>query len=108
MGSIQRKFVNWEKTGKNLQLLREDNIELRRFVCSALKYDKSDCSAACDQCRFEMDKHISRKELSDVFGVSENVIFNWESGRTAVDYENLLFYAQLTKLDIGDIVIFMD
>ena len=108
MGSIQRKFVNWEKTGRNLQLLREDNLALRRFVCSALKHDKSDCSTDCEECRFEMDNHISRKELSDVFGVTENIIFNWENGRTEVGYEDLLFYAQLTKLPIEDIVIFMD
>ena len=108
MKPIQRKFVNWEKTGRNLQLLREDNLNLRRFVCSALKHDTGDCSADCDACVFEMDNHISRKELSDVFGVSENVIFNWENGRTVIDYENLLFYAQLTKLDIADIVIFME
>ena len=106
MKPIQRKFIDWEKTGKKLQFLREHNIELRRCVCNALKHDKGDCSAACSECEFEMDNHISRKELSDVFGVTENVIFNWEKGRTSVDYENLLFYAQLTKLDIDDIVIF--
>ena len=89
-------------------MLREDNIELRRAVCGALKHDKEDCSGECDECIFEMDNHISRKELSDVFGVSESVIFNWENGRTTVDYENLLFYAQLAKLSLDKIVIFMD
>lgn len=108
MKPLHRNFVDWKKTGKNLQLLREDNIELRRCVCSALKHDKSECSEPCSRCKYEMDNHISRKELSDVFGVSESVIFNWENGRTEVDYENLLFYAQLSKLDIKEIVIFMD
>ena len=105
---INRKFVDWKKTGKNLQLLREDNIELRRSVCGALKHDKSDCSVECGECKFEMDNHISRKELSQVFGVSESVIFNWENGRTVIDYENLYFYSQLSKVDINDIVIFME
>lgn len=108
MRPIHRKFVDWNKTGRNLQLLREDNIELRRTVCGALKHDKSECSGKCGECKFEMDNHISRKELSEVFGVTENVIFNWENGRTAVDYENLLFYCQITKLDINDIIIFTE
>ena len=105
---IRRKFINWKKTGRELQLLREDNVELRRAVCGALKHDKGDCGGVCSSCRFEMDNHISRKELSEVFGVSESVIFNWENGRTAVDYENLLFYAQLAHVKVEDIVIFMD
>lgn len=105
---IRRKFINWKKTGRVLQLLREDNIELRRAVCGALKHDKGDCSGNCSACKFEMDNHISRKELSEVFGVSESVIFNWENGRTAVDYENLLFYAQLSHVKVEDIVVFMD
>ena len=89
-------------------MLREDNIELRRAVCGALKHDKGDCSGNCGECRFEMDNHISRKELSEVFGVSESVIFNWENGRTVVDYENLLFYAQLSQHGLDQIVVFMD
>ena len=107
MINVKRQFIDWKKTGKSLQFLREDNIELRREVCGALKHDKGDCGGECGVCRFEMDNHISRKELADVFGVSESVIFNWESGRTAVDYENLLFYSQLSKKSLIEIVIFM-
>ena len=107
MKAIHRKFVDWKKTGRNLQLLREDNIELRRFVCRALKHDKSECNVECSECKFEMDNHISRKELSDVFGVSESVIFNWENGRTAVALEDVLFYSQISKKDLTDIIIYM-
>ncbi|MGN1061439.1 MAG: helix-turn-helix domain-containing protein [Candidatus Coproplasma sp.] len=107
MKTIQRNFIDWKKTGRNLQLLREDNIELRRCVCSALKHDKEDCQGECVECRFEMDNHISRKELADVFGVSESVIFNWENGRTVVNYEDLLFYEQLSKTKLKDIVVMM-
>ena len=89
-------------------MLREHNFELRRAVCSALKHDKGDCSGLCNECKFEMDNHISRKELAEVFGVSDSVIFNWENGKTVVDYENLLFYAQLSGLTVDEIVIFMD
>lgn len=108
MKPIRRKFIDWQKTGRALQLLREDNIELRRCVCGSLKHDKADCGGECNTCKFEMDNHISRKELSEVFGVSENIVFNWENGRTEVSYENLLFYAQIAKTDLDEIVIFMD
>ena len=108
MKVIQRKFVDWKKTGKALQLLREDNLELRRAVCGALIADKGNCSGNCADCVIDLDNHISRKELSEVFGVSESIIFNWETGRTIIDYENLLFYAQLSKQEIDDIVVFMD
>ena len=108
MKTIRRQFIDWKKTGKNLQLLREDNVDLRRCVCAALNQDKSDCSGACADCKYEMDNHISRNELAAVFGVSESVIFNWENGRTEVDYENLLFYAQLSKQEVKDIVIFIE
>lgn len=38
MKNIERKYINWEKTGKNLQILRADNISLRRYVCYELNY----------------------------------------------------------------------
>ena len=107
MKPIHRDFIDWKKTGRMLQLLREDNIELRRAVCNALKHDKGDCSGECRECRFEMDNHISRKELAEVFGVSESVIFNWENGRTAVALEDVLFYAQISKKELSDIIVYM-
>ena len=106
MKTVDRKFVDWIKTGKMLQRLREDDMELRRFVCNALKHDKGDCSGNCSQCVFEMDNHISRKELADVFGVSESVIFNWENGRTEVSLEDILFYSQITKKPYTAFVVF--
>lgn len=108
MQKIRRKFIDWVKTGVHLERLRQDNIELRRYVCYVLKHDKGECGGICNTCKFEMDNHISRKELSEVFGVSESVIFNWENGRTAVDYEDLLFYAQLAQCDLHDIVVYME
>ncbi len=107
MQRINRQFIDWKKTGRILQLLREDNIELRRTVCNALKHDKGDCSGECHECRFEIDNHISRKELAEVFGVSESVIFNWENGRTAVALEDMLFYAQISKKELSDIIVYM-
>lgn len=107
MKRVQRQFIDWKKTGKNLQLLRESNGNLRRSVCNALKRDKADCDGECETCRYEIDSHISRKELAEVFGVSESVIFNWESGRTAVGYEDLLFYGQLAQIELGELAVFM-
>lgn len=107
MKPTERKFIDWKKTGKNLQLLREDNIELRRCVCGALKHDSGECSGMCASCKYEMDSHISRKELSEIFGVTENVIFNWENGRTAVSLEDMLFYAQISKKELREIIVFM-
>lgn len=107
MKAIPRQFIDWKKTGKNLQLLRKDNLELRRTVCLAFKHDSGDCSENCGECRFEMDSHISRKEIADVFGVTENIIFNWENGRTAVSLEDMLFYAQISKKELGEIIVFM-
>ena len=107
MKAIPRKFINWKKTGRNLQMLREDNIELRRSVCSALKHENGDCSGACDDCVYEMDNHISRKELASVFGVTESVIFNWENGRTAVSLEDILFYSQISKRNLSEIIVYM-
>ena len=107
MKAIHRNFIDWKKTGKNLQLLREDNIDLRRCVCNALKHDKGDCTGACGECVFEMDNHISRNELAAVFGVTENIIFNWENGRTPVSIEDMLFYAQISKKKLSDIIVYM-
>lgn len=108
MKAIPRKFIDWKKTGKNLQLLRQDNIELRRCVCRALKGGSAECGGDCADCKFDMDNHISRRELSEVMGETEHIIGNWERGRTKIDYENLLFYAQIAKVELDDIVVFME
>lgn len=76
-------------------------------MCRALKYDDADCNGDCETCEFEMDTHVSRKELADVFGVSESVIFNWENGRSAVALEDILFYAQISKKNLADILVYM-
>ena len=101
-----RRTIDRKKTGRNLQLLREDDIELRRVVCYALRKDLGECDGNCDECRFDMDNHISRSELAKVFNVSESVICNWESGRTMIGVEDLLFYAQIAKKEITDILVF--
>lgn len=105
-----RKIIDWEATGNKLYRLRSDSVYLRRFVCSALRKDSGDCnnkSGDCDLCTDKyMDKNISRPELAQVFGVSENVINNWERGKTMVGVEDLLFYCQIAKVPLDEILVY--
>ncbi len=106
---IRKRNINWQKTGKNLFLLRDDNINLRRFVCHSLKFDSDKCLGGgdCANCSpADMDNRISRQELADVFCVSESVVVNWESGRTPIGLEDLLFYAQIARVELKDIIVF--
>lgn len=104
-----RQFVDWFKTGKNLQLLRIDNINLRREACRLKYLNEDECrgNGDCGDCRFEMDNSISRKELAALFGVSDNVIYSWETGRTPIGLEDLLFYCQIAQVKLEDIVVFV-
>ncbi len=106
MIAIERRYINWEKTGKNLQFLRADNLALRKKVCYALNYDKGECSGNCKNCKFDMDTNISRTELAKIFSVSDSVIFNWENGITPVDLEDMLFYCQIAELTLDDILVY--
>ena len=103
---MTRKTVDWVKTGLNLKLLRQDNITLRKNSCRGRKFKAGECEGKCDVCRFDMDHSISRAELARDFGVSENVIYSWECGRTPVGVEDLLFYCDLTGVSIFDILVF--
>lgn len=108
MDNLRRRYIDWEKTGRNLEELRLRNPRLRRNVCSVLRRGSGDCSGDCEGCRYEIDNHISRKELAEVFNVSENVVFNWETGRSNVQYDDLLFYAQLAESEVDEIVAFAE
>lgn len=107
---VIRKFIDWEATGNKLFRLRSDNANLRRFVCSALRKESDRCNSDfgnCENCTDKyMDRSISRPELAEVFGVSESVINNWESGRTEIGIEDLLFYCQLANVELDDILVF--
>lgn len=107
MERIERKIVDWQKTAKNLKLLRNDNIELRRYVCFVLRTKRNDCEGkTCDTCRFDMDNCISQSELAEVFNVSESMVANWENARSQPSIEDLLFYAQICKLTLDDLLVF--
>lgn len=109
MQTIDRKFVDWTRTGKNLKLLRADNIELRRYVCFVLKTKRQDCDGAnCENCKFDMDNSISQAELAEVFNVSESMVANWENARSEPSIDDLLFYAEICHLSLDDILVFAE
>ncbi|MDE7379711.1 MAG: helix-turn-helix domain-containing protein [Clostridia bacterium] len=108
MATVKRKFIDWEKTAKNLKLLRQDNINLRRFVCGELNRDKGNCAGVCEACRFEMDHSISQLEISKVFNVSESMIVNWENNKSRPQLDDLIFYSQICGIDLYDVIIFAD
>jgi DNA-binding XRE family transcriptional regulator len=109
---IVRRYVDKEKTGLKLKMLRCDNINLRRYICRTLflegderhycKYDGKNC----DNCFFEMDHSISQTELAKVFNTTDSVVANWELGRTLPTIDDLLFYCALCQLELKDILIF--
>lgn len=102
------RFVDWKSTAHNLKLLRGDNINLRKFVCRALKFKDENCSGECDECKYDMDSSISQSELAEVFGVSTSVIANWETGRTEPTLDDLIFYSKMCKLNLKEVVIFKE
>ncbi len=105
MEKIVKKLINWEKTGRNLKFLRQGNMDLRRYVCRVLKYDDNDCDGACESCNYKVDDSISQRELAEVFNVTDNVICNWESGKTVVGLEDLLYYCRIAKVDLFDLLV---
>ena len=106
MQEIKRKCIDWVKTGKRLLNLRTGNTSLRRYVCWRLKYDEGNCSGDCRNCEYEMDASISRKELADVFQTTENVVFNWENGKTSPEIEDLLLYAEICGITMEQIIVY--
>lgn len=106
MEEIKRRYIDWHKTGRILRDLRNDNLNLRRYVCYVLKSHEGNCSGECESCKYEMDNSISRAELAQVFNVSDSIICNWESGKTPVGLDDLLFYCEITGLKINDIIDF--
>lgn len=106
MRRIFRKYIDWPKTAKNLKLLRQDNINLRRYVCSQLYYGKRDCVTDCAECKYDMDHSISQAELAKVFNVSESMVVNWENNKSRPQLEDLIFYGQICGIDLYEVIVF--
>lgn len=103
---VKRKSIDWETTGKNLRNLRCNDLNLRRFVCKALKHDGCD-GADCDNCKeYYMDNHITQGELAQVMNVTSNMIVNWERGTSRPTLEDLLLYCDICKKELFDIIVF--
>ena len=94
MEKIVRRTIDWEKTGRNLQILRMDNLTLRRQVCFELNFEKGECEGNCSACRFDMDASISRAELAAVFHTSD------------IDLEDMLLYCRISGVALEDILVY--
>lgn len=106
MQKIEYRAVNWKATGRNLQNLRLNNYNLRKYVCWCLK-NGDNCDGNCDGCRLEMDNHISQSELARVFYLdSESRIVNWEKGRARPTISDLLYYAEICRIPLEQVLVF--
>jgi len=133
MEFYNRPVIDYVKTGERLANLRFNNLKLRRYVCyyNKKKYEKKieaeskkirygyygnsqtirpkyNCFSnyECEKCTKELDKLISAQELANVFGVSRDIINNWETGKTSPDIEDFLLYSKITGLDLNEIIVF--
>ena len=107
MEKIERKVIDWKKTGIRLQRLRTNDMKLRRYVCWSLKYDAGECTGECAECEYDIDASISRAELATVLCTSESVVFNWEKGKTPVGIEDLVMYSEITGCSLDDIIVYV-
>lgn len=99
------KTIDWGKTLKHLQLLREGNISLKKYCCKKLHYDDANCSGDCDNCKYDMDNHISQQELADVMGIDKSRLINLENGKCIMRIEELLFYCEACNLPYNEILV---
>lgn len=107
MEKIEYRAVNWKATGRNLQNLRLNNYNLRKYVCSQLNSGKSNCDGNCENCNLDMDNHISQGELARVFYLdSESRIVNWEKGRARPTISDLLYYADICRIPLEQVLVF--
>ena len=106
MENIKIRYIDRDKTATNLKLLRNDNINLRRYVCAQLNIDKGNCGGNCETCKFDMDNSISQKELAAVFKISDSMIINWENGKSRPALEYLIFYSDICKIGLYDVIVF--
>ena len=102
MELIERRLIDWVKTGKKLRTLRERNLKLIRYACFVCHYEDGNCDGECENCDFDkdLDRSITREELAKVFDTTATVINNWESGNTPIPLEDLMFYAKICDKEI--------
>ena len=107
MQRIERKIIDWAKTGEKLAFLRGNDLSLRRYACWVCHGEEWECDKQCDTCQEipayrrslgerGLDPSTSCAELAKVFDETESVIRNWETGRTPVPLDALRLYAQIS------------
>ena len=107
MKKIEYRAVNWKDTGRNLQNLRLNNYNLRKYVCWQLSSGRNNCSGECETCKLDMDNHISQSELARIFYLdNESRIVNWEKGRARPTISDLLFYAEICGIPLEQVLVF--
>lgn len=108
MKKIERRTIDWVKTGKRLQMLREHDIDFIRYACFACHFNEGNCSGECENCGFDkdLDHKITREELAMIFSVTDAVVNNWETGRTAVPLEELYLYCDISNKTLEELVVF--
>ena len=114
MNIINKIVIDWDKTKDNLLDLRLNNINLRKYVCYYNKLNKDDINLRekytcfnnylCDDCK-NIDLKISRQELAFSLGVSDDIIYNIETGKTIPDLEELILYSKISKVPLEDIIV---
>ena len=105
MQKIERKRIDWKKTGIRLKNLRDHNPKLQRDTCWFHRERDGGCALACESCEFGMDRNVSRAELAAVLQTSESVIANWEGGRTVPEIEDILLIAEICEIAPEDILV---
>ena len=114
MNLINKIVIDWDKTKDNLLDLRLNNINLRKYVCYYNKFNKDDINLRekytcfnnylCDDCKM-VDLKISRSELAFTLGVSDDIIYNIETGKTIPDLEELILYSKISKVPLENIIV---
>ena len=108
MKKIERKNIDWEKTGKRLRVLREHDVQFMRYACFICHFNEGNCDGKCEKCALggDLDSRITREELAKVFDTTAIVITNWEGGKTAVPLEDLLLYCQISGKELNELIVF--
>ena len=114
MNIFNRIIIDWDKTKDNLIDLRLNNINLRKYVCYYNKLNKEDIELrekytcfnnfSCDECK-NIDSKISRAELAFSLGVSDDIIYNIETGKTIPDLEELILYSKISDVPLEEIIV---
>ena len=117
MEIIKPIIIDWDKTKDSLAYLRTNDKNLIKYVCYYNKVNIDDINLRekntcfnnydCNNCN-NVDKAISRSELAKAMGVTDDVIYNWETGKTIPDIEDLLLYSKICNKKLEDILVYKE